>query len=105
MTPIDPTVVIERMARRLRSEGATHPVAGALATAVRGHARMAQADFAAATGVPVEILRSAETGATAFGELPAAIGEQASATGADFLALADLDAAWRADPPAQAAWP
>ena len=103
MTPIDPTVVIERMATRLRSQGATHPVAGAIAVAARGHMRMGQCEFAVAVDLPVELVRSAETGAIPFGELPAAIGEHVGAAGADLLALADLEAAWRNEPPFRAA--
>lgn len=103
MTPIDPTLVIERMARRLRSEGAAHPVAGAVAVAARGHARLAIAEFAGAVALSVEVVESAERGTVPFGELPAAIGAQAGETGADLLALADLEAEWRAQPPSRAA--
>ena len=99
MTAIDPTVVIERMARRLRSQGVANPVAGAVSVAARGHVRMAQPEFAAAVGLPVELVRSAETGVVPFGELPASMGEHVGATGADLLALADLEAVWRNDPP------
>lgn len=102
MTAIDPTVVIERMARRLRDEGAAHPVAGAVALAARGHACLPLPEFAASVGLAVENVRSAELGWVAFGELPAAIGAQVGETGADLLALADLEVEWRRSPPARA---
>jgi hypothetical protein len=105
MTPIDPTVVIERMARRLRAGGAQHPVAGAVAVAARGHARMALEVFAGAVELPAETVRSAELGDVAFGSLPAAIGAHAGATGADLLALADLEAEWGSGPSVSAAAP
>ena len=105
MSAIDPTLVIERMARRLRAEGAVHPVAAAVAVAARGHARMAVEVFAGAVELPVEAVRSAEVGSVPFGSLPGAIGVQAGATGADLLALADLEAEWRNGPPASAAAP
>ena len=105
MTPIDPTVVIERMARRLRADGAAHPVAAAVSVAARGHACLALHEFADEVELSPEIVRSAELGSVAFGELPAAIGAQAGETGADMLALADLEAEWRNDPPASAAAP
>ena len=105
MTPIDPTLVIERMAKRLRSEGVAHPVAGAIAIAARGHLRMAQPEFAQAIDSSVEAVRSAETGFVPFGQLPGPIGRHAGATGADLLALADLESAWHNDPPARATGP
>lgn len=105
MIGIDPTVVIERMARRLRAEGAAHPVAGAVALAARGHARMDAGEYAEAVGLPVEVVGSAESGDISFGQLPATVGEQAGALGADLLALADLEASWRNGLPASAAGP
>lgn len=105
MTAIDPTVVIERMARRLRAHGAQHPVAGAVSVAARGHARMAPEVYAAAIGLSREAVESAESGEIAFGELPSVVGSQAGALGVDLLALADLEATWRNDPPALAADP
>ena len=105
MTPIDPTVVIERMAKRLRSEGATHPVAGAVAVAARGRARLDQAAFAESAELPVDLVRSAEQGELALGQLPSRIGTVISATGADLLALADLEATWRNGQPIREARP
>jgi len=105
MSSIDATVVIERMARRLRAGGAQHPVAAAVSAAARGHACLPLHEFADAVELPAETLRSAELGSVAFGELPAAIGAQVGETGADLLALADLEAAWRNDPPIVAAGP
>ncbi|MEQ8842350.1 MAG: hypothetical protein RIB98_15300 [Acidimicrobiales bacterium] len=103
MRPIDPTVVIERMAGRFRAGGTMNPVAAAVSVAARGHACLSLHDFAESIGLPVETVRSAELGAVAFGELPPAIGGRAGATGADLLALADLEATWRNDPPVRAA--
>ena len=103
MTGIDPTIVIERMARRLRADHAPHPVAGAVALAARGHAGLPLHEYAAAAGLPAEAIRSAELGLVAFGELPAVIGAQVGETGADLLALADLEVQWRSGPPVRAA--
>jgi len=105
VTAIDPTVVIERMARRLRAEGAEHPVAAALAVAARGHARLTAHEYAASVGLPVDLIDSAETGGIAFSDLPMVVGEQTGAIGADLLSLADLEASWRTDPPIRAAAP
>ena len=99
MTSIDPTVVIERMAGRLRAAGAPHPVSGAAAVAARGHARMGQGEFAEQAELPVSVVERAERGDTAFGELPRRIGSVVAATGADILALADLEQTWRNQPP------
>jgi hypothetical protein len=103
MSSIDATVVIERMARRLRAGGAQHPVAAAVSVAARGHACLPLHEFAAAVELTAETVRSAELGSLAFGELPEAIGAQVGETGADLLALADLEAAWRGGPPASVA--
>jgi hypothetical protein len=103
MTGIDPTIVIERMARRLRADRAPHPVAGAVALAARGHTCLPLDEFASSVGLPADEVRSAELGLVAFGELPAAIGAQVGAAGADLLALADLEVEWRGRrPPPQA---
>ncbi|MFT5203461.1 MAG: hypothetical protein ACI9C1_002861 [Candidatus Aldehydirespiratoraceae bacterium] len=103
MTSIDPTVVIERMARRLRSEGAEHPVAGAIALAARGHLRLDLDSYANTVGLPVADVGAAEAGEIPFGDLHRSLGLQAGVLGADLLALADLEVTWRTDPPAQAA--
>ncbi|MEZ5247176.1 MAG: hypothetical protein R2707_18965 [Acidimicrobiales bacterium] len=105
MSGIDPTVVIERMARRLRADRAPHPVAGAVALAARGHTCLTLHEFAAVVDLPAATVRSAELGCVAFGELPSAIGAQAGETGADLLSLADLEVEWRSGPPASAAAP
>ena len=99
MTPIDPTIVIERMAGRLRAAGAPHPVSGAAAVAARGHARMGQDEFAEQAGLLVSVVERAERGDTPFGELPRRIGSGVAATGADILALADLEQTWRNQSP------
>ncbi len=100
MTNIDPTAVIERMARRLRASGAPHPVAGAVSLAARGRTRLGQADFAATVELLADTVDSAERGDVPFGSLPPEIGLIAAATGADLLTLADLETHWRTGPPA-----
>ena len=99
MTHIDPTAVIERMARRLRARGAPHPVAGAVSLAARGHTRLDRADFAATVELLADTVDCAERGDVPFGSLPPEIGLIAAATGADLLTLADLETHWRTDPP------
>ncbi len=103
MTRIDPTLVIERMARRIRTSGAAHPVAAAVALAARGHMRLDQIEFAANVGRSVDHVRSNEAGTVAFGDLPSEVGSAAASTGADLLALADLEKEWQEHPTDQAA--
>lgn len=99
MSSFDPTLTIERMARRLRSRGAAHPVAGAVALAARGSRRLGADDFAVEMGLLGDVVRSAERGDVPLGSLPTEIGALAFATGADLLALTDLERQWRRDPP------
>lgn len=103
MSAIDPTDVIERMAARLRSQGAAHPVAGAIALAARGHMRMAPDAFAHEVGLSADLVGSAESGDVAFSELPTVVGEKVARLGADLLVLADLESSWRAEPPVRVA--
>ena len=103
MTRIDPTLVLEHMARRLRTGGAAHPVAGAVALAARGHTRLDHIEFAADVGRSLELVSSNEGGGVAFGDLPSDIGMAVVAAGADLLALADLEKEWQNHPPDQAA--
>lgn len=98
MSGLDPTNVIERLASGLRSVSAAHPVAGAVALAVRGHARLDRREFAARVGQSVEHVRSAEDGEIAFCDLPRHVGDTAAALGLDLLALADLEHTWRTAP-------
>lgn len=105
MSPIDPTRTIERMARRLRSQGAPHPVAGAVALAARGTRRLGPEDFAVEVGLLADVVHAAEAGEVPLGRLPAEIGALAFATGADLLALTDLEREWRREPPAAAVSP
>jgi hypothetical protein len=98
MSGVDPTNVIERMASGLRSAGAAHPVAGAVALAARGHARLDQRDFAASVGESVDHVHSTEVGEIAFGDLPLHVGNTAAALGIDLLALADLENTWHTAP-------
>ena len=85
MTPIDPTVVVERMARRLRSDGADHPVAGAVALAARGATKLPLHAFARSVDLLPDVVVNAERGAVALGDLPSEIGALAFATGADLF--------------------
>lgn len=103
MTSIDPTLTIERLARRLRSGGADHPVAGAVALAARGATKLPLGDFARSVDLLPDVVVNAERGAVSLGDLPSEIGALAFAAGADLLSLTDLETAWRNGPPRQAA--
>ncbi len=96
MTAVDRTALTEHLARRLRADGALHPVAGAVAIAARGSRRLAIADFAANLDLPVEQVTAAEAGQTKFAAIPAPVGAIAASTGIDLLSLADLERRWRA---------
>jgi len=96
MTSVDRTGLTEHLARRLRAEGASHPVAGAVALAARGSRQLTVSEFSTEFGVAVDAVRAAEAGQTAFAELPAEVGAVAESTGVDLLSLADLEQAWRA---------
>ncbi len=95
MSRIDPTVTIERMALRLRSSGAPHPVAGALAQAARGAVRLTVDGYAEWADRSRTEVERAERGEVAFGALTPEVGLAVAATGADLLVLADLERAWR----------
>ena len=95
MSKIDPTLTIARMAERLRSSGAAHPVAGALAQAARGTTRLAIGDYAEGVDRPRNEVERAERGEVAFGELALEVGMAVATTGADLLVLADLEQSWR----------
>ncbi len=94
---VDPTVATERIAHRLRFEGAANPVAAAVAVAARGSTRLRAAEFSELAGLSVQEVERAERGVVAFGALPARIGQLAQAAGLDLLSLADLERRWRAD--------
>ncbi|MEO8695302.1 MAG: hypothetical protein ABI658_17385 [Acidimicrobiales bacterium] len=67
---LDMTISCERLAQRLRSRGATHPVAAAVALVARGHRGVDTEPFAAAIGIDARSLRAVEAGAVAFADLP-----------------------------------
>ena len=75
----DLTALCERLARRLRSEGAPHPEAAAVALAVRGAHGLDQADFAARIGASQPELAATEAGERPWDQLPAAITDEARA--------------------------
>ena len=103
MSGIDPSLTIEHLARRLQRAGAAHPVAGAVAQAARGASRLPVAEFAILLDLASHSVETGERGEVPFGELPPPIGLAAASTGADLLALADLELVWRAIPPEVAA--
>lgn len=103
MSAVDPTRVIESLARRLGARRAEHPVAGALAQAARGRARLDQAGFAARVGVSVELVRACERGDVPLGDLPSRLGSLALELDADLLGLADLERRLRSGSPPSAA--
>lgn len=75
----DLTPLCERLARRLRSEGAIHPEAAAVVLAVRGRCGVDQARFAPLHGLDVDELVAIEAGERPWHELPAALHELAGA--------------------------
>lgn len=95
MNPVDPTMVIESMARRLHRHRAEHPVAGALTQATRGRLRLDRPGYAQRIGTSVLLVESCERGDVPLGDLPGAVGPLALELGADLLALADLEARLR----------
>jgi hypothetical protein len=99
MNGIDPTRTVERLAERLRAAGASHPVAGAVSLAARGHARLDVGAWADLVELPATDVAAAEAGSVPFGELPGPIGRRADAIGLDLLSLADLERTWRSVPP------
>lgn len=95
MTSIDRTALTEHLARRLRAEGATHPVAGAVVIAARGSRQLSLPEFSVEVGVSVDLIKAAEAGRAEFAAIPAAVGAAAASTGIDLLSLADLERRWR----------
>lgn len=67
---VDVVAFVERLAERLRQDGALHPVAAAVALAARGRGRVEQGAFADAVGVDRRLLERAEAGEIAFADLP-----------------------------------
>lgn len=83
MTPspwsTDLTALCERLARRLRSEGAPHPEVAAVALAVRGTHGVDRAAFAVRSGVPADELDAIEAGRRSWDELPSVLVDEARA--------------------------
>ena len=81
MTPsswsTDLTALCERLARRLRSEGAAHPEAAAVALAVRGAAELDLVTYAARLGINDDALAAIEAGRRPWSDVPAALVEAA----------------------------
>ena len=80
MTPTpwstDLTALCERLARRLRSEGAAHPETAAVALAVRGTFGVDRATFAERLGMPDHELEIVEAGWRRWSELPPALADE-----------------------------
>lgn len=86
----DATAMCERLARRLQRAGASHPVAGAVATAARGHIGVSRQEFADLIGFDVAEIAVFEAGEVPFGCLPREFGRVlGQIEGLDLLALAD----------------
>ena len=89
---LDFTIFCERLAERLRSRGASHPVAAAVALAARGQRGVDVDEFAAALGIDGEQLRQIETGNVAFADVPDELAFAfADIPSARLLLMADLD--------------
>ncbi|MDG2908034.1 MAG: hypothetical protein P6D49_07005 [Acidimicrobiales bacterium] len=92
----DLTLLCLRLAEGFRPEGYQHPVAAAVAVAARGITGLGQTEFAERFGRSEVDVEAAETGAVAFVELPAEVGDILEASQRfDLLQLADLDRAFR----------
>lgn len=85
----DVRTLTERIAIRLAQAGAEHPVAAAVAIAVRGRRGLSQADFATQLGIGVDELIALESGAVGLADLPAVLREHVSVAG---LCMSSADA-------------
>ena len=95
----DLTLLCLRLAEGFRLEGYEHPVAAAVAVAARGISGLGQTEFAERFGRSEVDVEATETGAVAFVELPAEVGNILEASQRfDLLQLADLDRAFRRTP-------
>lgn len=91
--PGDLTLICERLATQLASEGARHPVAAAVMLAARGHTALTQAEFATRYQLDLPALQATEAGHVPWADLPHIAGALLDTfTNVDLLALADLDA-------------
>ena len=89
---LDFTIFCERLAERLRSGGASHPVAAAVALAARGQRGVDVDEFAAAIGVAADALRQIEAGNVAFADVPDELAFAfADIPSARLLLMADLE--------------
>jgi hypothetical protein len=87
------TPFCERLAERLRSNGAVHPVAAAVALVARGTRGIDVDEFAAELGVGASDLREIEAGTVAFVDLPDELASAfARIPSASLLLTADLEA-------------
>lgn len=93
----DATAVVERMALEGRRAGLVHPVAAAVALAVRVSALAGPEAFAERLGIPLSRLVEAESGTVRFGDLPIVYDRPCGELGLDLLCLADLERRWRTD--------
>jgi len=92
----DLTGAAERLAQRLASAGATHPVAAAVGLTARGHEGLDAAAFAARYGIAADTVAAIEAGDMAWEDLPDCIGDVlATIPRIELLALADLDSHYR----------
>ena len=66
----DQTLLCERLAERLRHQGFAHPVAAAVALAVRGSHAEDRPTFARRLGVPVALVEALDEGEVALERLP-----------------------------------
>ncbi len=90
---------MERLAQRVRAEGAAHPVAAALARAARMSVLEGAEDFARRIGIDVAAIHTAESGRLRFGALPAAYDHTFAALELDLLWLAHLEREWECSGP------
>lgn len=73
MWSTDLTRLCERLAERLRTEGARHPTSAAVALAVRGARGRTQEEYAADLGLAPAALDAVERGQVRWAEVPAAL--------------------------------
>lgn len=90
----DATALVERMAVRARAAGVDHPVAAAVALAIRVSSLAGPEALAERLGIPLARLVEAESGAVRFGDLPAAYDRLCAELSLDLLSLADLEREW-----------
>jgi len=87
----DVTTLTERIAVQLAAEGLQHPVAAAVAIALRGASGLAPVGFAAEVGLTEAELQNIEAGQVSLPDLPASLGARMLNARLEPLSLADLD--------------